>query len=45
MDGGMIQYLPYGGFEQIDTKKFDIKNVREDSEIGHILQVDLIYPK
>ena len=41
----MIQYLPYGGFKWIDSEMFDLNNVRADSETGHILEVDLLYPK
>ena len=41
----MIQYLPYGGFKWIDPASFNLDNVRGDSEKGHILEVDLIYPK
>ena len=41
----MIQYLPYGGFKWIDTDSFSLDNVRADSDIGHILEVDLTYPK
>ena len=41
----MIQHLPYGGFKWIDPEMFDLNNVRADSETGHILEVDLLYPK
>ena len=41
----MIQYLPYGGFKWIDPVSFNLSSVREDSEKGHILEVDLTYPK
>ena len=41
----MNQYLPYGGFKWIDPEGFSFDNVRADSETGHILEVDLIYPK
>ena len=41
----MIQYLPYGGFKWIDPEGFSLDNVRADSDIGHILEVDLTYPK
>ena len=41
----MIQYLPYGGFKWIDPESFKLSNVRKDSEKGHILEVDLTYPK
>ena len=41
----MIQYLPYGGFKWIDPEMFDLNKVTSDSETGHILEVDLLYPK
>ena len=41
----MIKYLPYGGFKWIDTESFSLDNVRADSDIGHILEVDLTYLK
>ena len=41
----MIQYLPYGGFKWIDPGSFNLDNVKADSDIGHILEVDLSYPK
>ena len=41
----MIQYLPYGGFKWIDPGSFNSDNVEADSDIGHILEVDLSYPK
>ena len=41
----MIQYLPYGGFKWIEPESFNLSNVRKDSEKGHILEVDLTYPK
>jgi len=42
----MSQYLPYGGFKWLENpEKFDIKNVRKDSVLGHILEVDIEYPK
>ena len=41
----MIQYLPYGGFKWIDPQGFNLSDVRSDSEVGHILEVDLSYPK
>ena len=41
----MNQYLPYGGFKWIDPESFSFDNVRADSETGHILEVDLNYPK
>ena len=41
----MIQNLPYGGFEWINPESFNLSDVRDDSEVGHILEVDLTYPK
>ena len=41
----MNQYLPYGGFKWIDPEGFSFDDVRADSETGHILEVDLNYPK
>ena len=41
----MIQYLPYGGFNWIDPASFNLDNVIGDSGKGHILEVDLTYPK
>ena len=41
----MIQYLPYGGFKWIDPQGFNLSDVRSDFDIGHILEVDLSYPK
>ena len=41
----MVQYLPYGGFKWIDPESFSIDTVRADSDKGHILEVDLTYPK
>ena len=43
----MAQYLPYGGFEwmseeEINEINFDL--VREDSDDGYVLGVDLEYP-
>ena len=41
----MSQYMPYGGFKWIKPEKFDLDSVRENSKKGHILEVDLEYPK
>jgi hypothetical protein len=41
----MVQSLPYGGFKWINPEDFKLENVNEKSEIGHILEVDLEYPK
>ena len=42
---GMSQYLPYAGFEWIDPENFKLSDVKEDSLMGYILEVDLEYPK
>ena len=39
----MDQYLPYGGFSWVNSNKFNLENVKPDSDIGHILEVDLTY--
>ena len=36
---GMIQYLPYGGFNN-----FCLNSISENSSIEYILEVDLEYP-
>ena len=41
----MSQYMPYGGFKWINSEDFKFENVKSDSKIGHILEVDLEYPK
>ena len=41
----MNQYLPYGGFRWVNPDEFILENVEPDSDIGHILEVDLTYPK
>ena len=41
----MKQYLPYGSFKWKDPEEFVLNNINNDSEIGHILEVDLEYPK
>ncbi|XP_051161514.1 uncharacterized protein LOC127281705 [Leptopilina boulardi] len=42
---GMVQPLPYGGFEWVKvTDNFDF-NIPDDSPFGYILEVDLNYPK
>ena len=41
----MSQYLPYDSFKWIKNEDFNLQNVKEDSEKGHILEVDLEYPK
>src|SRR5258706_305776 len=41
----MSQLMPYGGFEWINPKDFRLENVRNNSIHGHILEVDLEYPK
>ena len=41
----MKQNLPHRNFEWIDTDKFILENVTEDSDDGYILEVDLEYPE
>ena len=42
---GMSSYLPYVGFKWLkNVDKFDINSVCENSPIGYILEVDLVYP-
>ena len=41
----MSQYMPYGGFQWINPEDFKLENVRANSEKGHILEVDIEYPK
>jgi len=41
----MSQYIPYGGFKWLKAEKFDLDSVTENSRKGHILEVDLEYPK
>src|SRR5437867_1001934 len=41
----MSQYMPYGGFKWINPEEFDLDSVKENSKQGHILEVDLEYPK
>jgi len=41
----MSQYLPYGSFKWIESENFSLQNVNEYSELGHIVEVDLEYPK
>ncbi|XP_023312147.1 uncharacterized protein LOC111692389 [Anoplophora glabripennis] len=39
----MSQYLPYGGFEWVDSN-IDVTNVSDTSPEGYLLEVDLEYP-
>ena len=40
------EYLPYEKFEWLENiDKFDVMSINEKSDIGHILEVDLKYPK
>ena len=39
----MSQYLPFEGFKWV--KNWNIENVKEDSDLGHILEVDIEYSK
>ena len=41
----MIQYLPYSVFKWIDPENFSLDIVKGDSDICHILEVDLSYSK
>jgi len=42
----MSPSLPYSGLELVDDiKDFDIKNVKDDSDVGHILEVNIEYPE
>ena len=41
----MSQYMPTGGFRWVKPEDFKLENVRDKSEIGHILEVDLEYPE
>ncbi|XP_043479909.1 uncharacterized protein LOC122509742 [Leptopilina heterotoma] len=42
---GMVQPLPYGGFEWVQVPdNFDF-NIPDDSPFGYVLEVDLYYPK
>lgn len=40
----MSQPLPYGNFEWINPKTFDISELKSTSDKGYILEVDLDYP-
>ncbi|XP_074035264.1 uncharacterized protein [Leptinotarsa decemlineata] len=40
----MSQFLPYGGFEWVDTN-IDVSQIPDDNPEGYILQVDLEYPE
>ena len=43
---GMVQSSPYEGFKWLENpEEFDIWNVINDSEVGHILEVDIEYPE
>ena len=39
----MSQYLPFEGFKQVES--WNIENVKEDFDLGHIFEVDIEYPK
>ena len=42
----MNEYLPYGGFEQLENiDKFDVTSINDKSQIGYFLEVDLEYLK
>ena len=40
----MSQFMPYGEFKWINPEDFKLENVRDNSEKGHILEVDIEYP-
>lgn len=40
----MSQPLPYGNFEWIDSKSFNLNQINVKSDEGYILEVDLDYP-
>ncbi|CAG9833236.1 unnamed protein product [Diabrotica balteata] len=40
----ICQFLPYGGFEWVDTN-IDVLSIPDDGDTGYILQVDLEYPE
>ncbi|XP_072400684.1 uncharacterized protein [Diabrotica undecimpunctata] len=40
----MSQYLPYGGFEWVDSN-IDVLSIADDASEGYILEVDLEYPQ
>ncbi|CAH1115853.1 unnamed protein product [Psylliodes chrysocephalus] len=40
----MSQYLPYGGFEWVDTN-IDVLSISDDASEGYMLEVDLEYPQ
>ena len=42
----MSESMPYGGFKwMLNPEDFKIDDVKDDSEKGHILEVDIEYPK
>ncbi|KAJ8909887.1 hypothetical protein NQ315_008910 [Exocentrus adspersus] len=42
----MSQSLPYGGFEWVDNiEDFNVFDIKDDSDTGYILEVDLEYPR
>ncbi|GFQ85201.1 uncharacterized protein TNCT_131181 [Trichonephila clavata] len=44
----MSQFLPVGNFRWLDSEqlsKFHVMKLDKDSDIGYILEVDLLYPK
>src|SRR5437870_7008750 len=41
----MVQSMPFGGFKWIESEDFKLENVETNSKKGHILEVDLEYPK
>lgn len=41
----MSESLPEGNFEWIDVNNFSLNAIPDDSDVGYILEVDLIYPQ
>ena len=41
----MSKFLPRRGFKRIDPKGFDLNKYTSNSSKGHVLEVDLEYPK
>ena len=41
----MSKFLPTSGFKWIDPKEFDLNKYSSNSSKGHVLEVDLEYPK
>src|SRR3989454_192059 len=41
----MVQSMPFGGFKWAEPEDFNLETVKNNSKKGHILEVDLEYPK